>query len=79
MVDEGAAILWVARQSDPSRGEDWSIHCGAQGHDTDDIRVVHLAHLFRSAPSLGDVSTLGLDEEAERTDPDTAWTTGRVD
>ena len=42
------------------------------------MRVVHLAHLVRSAPSLGELSNLGLDEEALRTDPDSAWTVARL-
>lgn len=76
VVDDGEAVLWAARESDETRGEDWSIHCGASGHGTDDMRVVHLAHLVRSAPSLRQISHLGLDEEALRPDPDSAWATG---
>ena len=34
---------------------------------------MHLAHLVRSAPSLRDISDLGHDEEALRTDADTDW------
>lgn len=75
VVDEGQAVLWAARQPDAARGEDWSIHCGASGHLTDDLRVVHLAHLVRSAPSLRDISHLALDGEAWRADPDSAWET----
>jgi hypothetical protein len=78
VVDDGRDILWAARQADEERGEDWSIHCGAFGHDTEDMRVVHLSHLVRAAPSLRDLSGLGLDEEAERPDVDTAWTTTRL-
>jgi len=78
VVDEGEAVLWAARQSDEARGEDWSIHCGADGHATDDLRVVHLAHLVRSAPSLRSISNLGLDEQAWRTGPDAAWETGAL-
>lgn len=73
VVDDGEAVLWAARQPDHDRGEDWSIHCGALGHATDDIRVVHFAHLVRSAPSLRDLSGLGLDEEALRADVDSPW------
>jgi hypothetical protein len=75
VVDEGEAVLWVARESDPARGEDWSLHCGAAAHDTADMRVVHLAHIVRSAPGVRDVSSLGLDQEAFRTGPNTPWTT----
>jgi hypothetical protein len=71
-----ASVLWAARESDETRGEDWSIHCGALGHETDEMRVVHLAHLVRSAPSLRQISDLGLDEDAFRPDPDSAWATG---
>jgi hypothetical protein len=75
VVDHGEAVLWAARQSGQARGEDWSIHCGASSHATDDMRVVHLAHLVRSAPSLRQISDLGLDEEAWRDDPDSLWET----
>lgn len=78
VVDDGEAVLWAARESDEVRGEDWSIHCGATGHETEDMRIVHLAHLVRSAPSLREISTLGIDEEAWRTDPDSAWETARL-
>lgn len=73
VVDEGQAILWVARESDPSRGEDWTAHCGSDRHATDEMRVVHLAHLVRAAPSLRKLSDLGLDVEAFRSHPDAAW------
>ena len=76
VVDDGGAVLWAARESDEARGEDWSIHCGALGHETDDMRIVHLAHLVRSAPGLRQISNLGIDEEALRTDVDSAWATG---
>jgi hypothetical protein len=78
VVDDGAAVLWAARESDPPRGEDWSVHCGALGHDTEEMRVVHLAHLVRAAPSLRALSALGLDEEAFRTSPDSPWTTAAL-
>lgn len=75
VVDDGEAVLWAARQSDETRGEDWSIHCGAVGHKTEDMRMVHIAHLVRSAPSLRELSNLGIDEEALRADPDSPWAT----
>lgn len=78
VVDDGEAVLWAARESDVTRGEDWSIHCGAEGHETDDMRVVHLAHLVRSAPSLRELSNLGVDEEALRADPDSPWATAAL-
>ena len=78
VVDDGEAVLWAARQPDERRGEDWSIHCGASGHETDDMRIVHLAHLVRSAPSLRQISGLGIDEEAWRADPDSDWEKARL-
>jgi hypothetical protein len=78
VVDDGEAILWAAREPDEERGEDWSIHCGADDHETDEIRLVHLAHLVRSAPSLRQISDLELDEEAWRDDTDSTWETAPI-
>lgn len=78
VVDAGAAVLWAARQTDDQRVEDWSIHCGADGHETDDLRVVHLAHLVRSAPALRLIADLARDEEAWRDDPDDPWERARL-
>ena len=64
VVDDGEAVLWAARESDEARGEDWSIHCGATAMRPRTCAIVHLAHLVRSAPSLRQISNLGLDEEA---------------
>lgn len=75
VIDDGEAVLWAARERVAERGEDWSIHCGAPGHATDDMRIVHLAHLLRSAPSLRQISDLGLDTEAWRNDPASDWET----
>ncbi|MDQ6527388.1 DUF4262 domain-containing protein [Nocardioides sp. LHD-245] len=79
VVDEGEAVLWAARQKDDARGEDWSVTCGANGHDTDEMRVVHLAHLVRSAPSLRTISDLKLEHEAWRDDVDTEWQIAPLD
>ncbi len=73
VVERGDAVLWAARQPDEARGEDWTIHCGAARHESDDIRIVHLAHLVRSAPSLRELAGLRLGEEALRADPDCPW------
>ncbi|MBM6400363.1 DUF4262 domain-containing protein [Phycicoccus sonneratiae] len=78
VVDDGSAILWMARQADPERGEDWSLHCGASGHDTGEMRLVHLAHLVRAAPSLREIADLGLDCEAERATTDAEWVSSRL-
>jgi hypothetical protein len=80
VVDDREDILRAAREPDPEaeEGEDWSVHCGAEGHDTEEMRMVHLAHLVRSAPSLRELAGLGLNEEALRDDVDAEWETGRL-
>lgn len=78
VVDGGEAVLWTSRQSDVERGEDWTIHCGAERHEIREMRVVHLAHLVRSAPGLRQISDLPLDAEALRTDTDSAWRTAHL-
>ncbi|MEZ5095994.1 MAG: DUF4262 domain-containing protein [Nocardioides sp.] len=75
VVDEGDSVLWVARQSDPETGEDWSLRCGAAHHSTDDMRMLHLAHLVRAAPSVRSLAGLPLDHEAWRDDVESAWQT----
>lgn len=77
VIDDGESILWAARQSDAERGEDWTIHCGA-AHSSSDMRLLHIAHLVRSAPSLTQISGLGLDEEAERSDVEAPWQTSKL-
>lgn len=74
VVDDGHPVLFAARESDPTRGEDWTVHCGA-GHDIDDAAMLHLAHLVRGAPSLRELATLPLDWEAERDSTDDEWVT----
>jgi len=78
VVERGDAVLFAARQADEERGEDWTVHCGAERHDRDDLCLVHLAHLVRSAPSLHELSGLGLEEEAWRDDVDAPWTRARL-
>lgn len=73
VVDQGESILWAARQFDPERGEDWSFHCGVAGHPIKDMRMVHLAHLVRSAPSLLELAGLPQDHEAWRDHVDAPW------
>lgn len=76
VVDEGQAILWVARESDETRAEDWSLHCGGFDHTSEQMRLTHLAHLVRSAPSVRALANLPLDHEALRDDVDSAWQIG---
>ena len=78
VMEEDHAVLWAAREADDKRGEDWVIHCGAADHDPEQILVVHLAHLVRSAPSLRQLADLALNDEATRPDVDSAWQTARM-
>ena len=79
VLENGEAILRVLRETDDQRGEDWCILCGAAEHATDDLRIVHISHLVRSAPSLVDVGGLELDHGASRDDVDSPWRTFRLD
>lgn len=74
VVDQGHPVLWVARRFDDARGEEWSIHCGDGDHDEDSVRLTHLAHLVRGAPSLRDLAGIPLDHQAERPDVHATWT-----
>lgn len=78
VVEDGAAVLWAAREVGAAQGEVWSVHCGAYGHRDDEVCLAHLAHLVRAAPSLRALSDLGMDEEAERPDTDSPWSTARL-
>lgn len=78
VLEQGMPVLWAARERDPDRGEDWSIHCGGGGHTDDEVRLVHLAHLVRAAPGLRELQELGPDEEALRRSVDDPWVTGPV-
>lgn len=77
-MEDGQPILWVARESDDHEGEDWSVLCGASDHAMDDLSLVHLAHLVRSAPSLRQLARMALNEAAERTDVDATWVKTRL-
>jgi hypothetical protein len=74
VVDDGHPVLCVARRHDDERGEEWSIHCGAGGHDAGSVRLTHLAHLVRGAPSLRVLAGIPVDHQAERPDVRTGWT-----
>lgn len=73
VLEEGSPLLFVARQRDTTRGEDWTLHCGAATHATEDAVVVHLSHIVRGAPSVRAVAHLPLDWEADRDDVDSEW------
>lgn len=74
-LEEGATVALVTRERQEERDEDWQVLCDVDHQDlpVDDLRVVHLAHLVRTSPSLRELSDLGLDECAERQHPWDAW------
>ena len=73
-VAEGAApALYVQRDRDATRGEDWSISCGQEHPDKTDLVLSHLNHLVTRSPGLREVADLPLDHWAERPDARSAW------
>ena len=75
VAEEGAVVSLVTRERDEKRGEDWQVLCDAEHGDlsVEDIRLVHLSHLVRAAPSLRDLHDLNLDECADRRHPWEPW------
>lgn len=79
VLEEGAPVSDVARQSDGVQGEeDWTVLCEEEDHPADVVRVIHMAHLVRRAPSIRALAGLGLDEHAWRADAGSAWETARL-
>jgi hypothetical protein len=78
---EGATVALVIRARDDKRGEDWQVLCDEQHADLAPgaIRVVHLSHLVRAAPSLRQLSDLSLDEQAFRKHPWDPWERSSLD
>lgn len=74
-LEQGATVALVVRERQEERGEDWQVLCDIDHQDLSarDIRLVHLAHLVRAAPSLRELADLGLDECAERGRPWEEW------
>jgi Domain of unknown function (DUF4262) len=71
---DGDVIRFVAREPDPDRGEDWTFHCGQDhGDGIDQITLLHIAHVLRSAPSVREVADLRLGESASRAGDGDAW------
>lgn len=73
VLDHGAAVRAVYRQRDAERGEDWTLLCGPSEHRVEEIRVAHIAHLVRSAPSVHALHRLALGAMAWRNDTDASW------
>jgi hypothetical protein len=73
--EEGATVATVIRERVEKRGEDWQVLCEDQHENLtrDAVRLVHLSHLVRAAPSLRELSDLALDEQAEREHPWEPW------
>ena len=73
VLDDGEPVLYATRQDAGTRGEDWTFHCGATGHDRDTIRLAHLHHIVNAAPSVTAIRGLALEQSAERGGPDEPW------
>ena len=61
-------------------GGDWQLYCGWDAHDFNDdvamrneLRLVHVAHLLVSDPSLADLADLPVDMGAERAARGLPW------
>lgn len=73
VVDQADVVRYVAREPDPKRGEDWTVTCGAEHpNGTEEMRLLHLSHLVRAAPSLRRLD-LALGECAYRPEVGQAW------
>ncbi len=75
IVNEGAPVRLVVRAVDEDGSEHWQAMCGEPHRDIlAAAGLYHFAHLVRGAPSLHDLSDLGLNHQAER---DTCWSPWR--
>lgn len=74
-LQEGASVASVIRERDERRGEDWQVLCDGEHADLQaaDVRLVHLSHLVRAAPSLRELADLKLGECATRSHPWETW------
>ncbi len=74
VVEEGLPVCFVARESHEDRGEDWTFHCVSDhGAGSEQIRLLHAAHVVRSAPSVREVADLALGEQARRPSHTAPW------
>lgn len=73
VVEGEAPALYVQRDADPERGEDWSVSCGQEHPDKDDLVLSHLRHLVTRSPGLRAVADLPLDWWADRPDASSPW------
>ncbi|HEY6794082.1 MAG TPA: hypothetical protein VI248_05320 [Kineosporiaceae bacterium] len=74
-LQDGATVAYVFRERDERRGEDWQVLCDREhAHlPAKDVRLVHLSHLVRAAPSLRELPDLMLGECAIRSHPWEPW------
>ena len=73
VLEGEAAALYLQRDRDEGRGEDWCVSCGEQEHAQEDLLLGHLRHLVVRSPGLREVADLGLDEWARREDARSSW------
>jgi hypothetical protein len=73
VVEGEAPALYVQRDPDDVRGEDWSVSCGAQHDGPGELVLAHLRHLVTRSPGLREVADLPLGHWAERADARSPW------
>lgn len=74
-LEAGATVALVTRESHDERSEEWQVLCDEEHAElaSDAIRLGHLSHLVRAAPSLRELADLQLDERATRRHPWDPW------
>jgi hypothetical protein len=76
ILDDGEPVLFAALDDDPERCPEWSFHCGLDHgvDDADQIRLVHIEHVVRAAPSVGGLADLAPGWFVSRERVDDGWT-----
>ena len=74
VLDDGEEVRFAALDDDPERGSEWSFHCGGDHGGAEQIRLVHIEHVVRAAPSVGALADLAPTWSAWRDRVDDGWT-----
>lgn len=73
VLDGELPALYVQRDRDATRGEDWVVSCGGEHEGSGQLLLAHLSHLVTRSPGLREVADLSLDHLARREDSQTPW------
>jgi hypothetical protein len=73
VVEGEAPALYVQRDADDERVEDWSVSCGEDHEGTGELVMAHLSHLVVRSPGLREVADLRLGQWARREDARSPW------